>query len=258
MNQSNKRIRKSKKDRKIARTGKEADKKELSVGHSKNDNEGTSDDTEMLNASDDVDSENLLRRTAADSILNSRKGIVSNVSFASKENKVASSRHGSYTKPEKKALGKNNLLNIKQLLKKAEENKSLIDELKRSADPANHEKAEQAEWDKLERKALGERVPEPKHIRKKVIGLEKKKEKAAQQWAARTKLAGEEKQGRLDKREANLKKRQGDRVTSKLKRKGIVLPKDSKDEKENQKVGRKRAGLEGRRSSYLNEKKTKQ
>mmetsp|Transcript_3955 Transcript_3955/g.6947 ORF Transcript_3955/g.6947 Transcript_3955/m.6947 type:complete len:497 (-) Transcript_3955:116-1606(-) len=145
--------------------------------------------------------------------------------------------------------GKNNILNVKKLLRQAEENKAVIEELKNSALPEERQLAQDKSWDVIERKALGERVPEPKHLKKQIKRIERKKQKSTEQWDARLKAQKDDKSERISKRQANIDKAQKDRVAAKLKKKGIVL-----EDPEKVKTRRQRPGFEGQHSGFINDK----
>uniref|UniRef100_A0A7S2R7N3 Ribosomal RNA-processing protein 14/surfeit locus protein 6 C-terminal domain-containing protein n=1 Tax=Mucochytrium quahogii TaxID=96639 RepID=A0A7S2R7N3_9STRA len=155
------------------------------------------------------------------------------------------------TDPKKKKLGKRNLLNVKRMLKKAEENKALLDELKNSANLEDRKIAEEKQWDTIEQKARGEKVENPKSLRKVVKQIEKKKKKSAQAWDSRKTQEEEAKTAKYDKRDANIEKQQKKRVETKLRRKGIILEPEAGDEPK-EKRKRKRPGFEGKHSGFLN------
>lgn len=210
--------------------------------------------------------EEKLRQTVAESIMmnghgSAKKSVKSNLSFVESDDGTqdasqGKSRQGSYTMPEKKkGPGKNSAMNVERLLKAATANHALLANLKNSQDPADRKAAEEAKWDKIERKAAGERVPEPKHLKAKLKMLQKKKEKSKKEWAARIQSVEKDKEERYDKRDANIKKKRDQRIETKLKRKGIVLPEDpeAKRAKKLERGGRKRSGFEGRHSGFLND-----
>jgi hypothetical protein len=156
-----------------------------------------------------------------------------------------------------KGPGKNNLLNVKKMLKKAEENKALLEELKQSVDPADRARAEEIGWDRVERKALGERVADPKHIKKHIKRIERKKQKSAEEWASRKASEEDDKKERIERRDGNIAKQKQERTNNKLKRKGIaVAPADAVDEHGQpvEKRKRRRPGFEGQHAGFLNGK----
>ena len=156
-----------------------------------------------------------------------------------------------------KGPGKNNLLNVKKMLRKAEENKALLEELKQSVDPADRARAEEIAWDRVERKALGERVAEPKHIKKHIKRIERKKQKSAEEWASRKASEEDDKKERIERRDGNIAKQKQERTNNKLKRKGIaVAPADAVDEHGQpvEKRKRRRPGFEGQHAGFLNGK----
>mmetsp|Transcript_21437 Transcript_21437/g.42067 ORF Transcript_21437/g.42067 Transcript_21437/m.42067 type:complete len:469 (+) Transcript_21437:156-1562(+) len=203
-------------------------------GDAKNSNNDSDDDeSDGMDDDDDEAAERKLREQVAASI--SFGGLVN-------EDSEAISAKG-------KRVKSRNLLDVKRMLKQAEENKALLDELKSSTNLEDRERAKDQLWDKIEQKARGEAVAEPKHLRKIAKRLEKKKQKSSEEWAKRKQQVEDSKKERLDKRDANIAQARQRKVENKLRRKGVVL--ETNEEKPGR--SRNRAGFEGRHAGFIND-----
>ena len=180
---------------------------------------------------------------------------------------------GGTVEGEKKVGGKRNLLNVKQMLEKAEKNRERIAQLKRSKDETIRAQGDAEKWAQMEALAAGSVDPkqsDPRMLKKRLKRLEKAKAKRTQKWKERsqkTKMAIKEKQ---DKRRENLKAQQDKKLENRLKKKGIVVEQSStaastsktnsasngpKDGKDGGKRKRRRPGFEGKHGGFLNAKK---
>jgi len=155
----------------------------------------------------------------------------------------------------KKGPGKRNILNVKKMLEKAEENRAFLQELKTSSRPEDRDKFTEKVWNTMEQKVLGEKFPDPKLLKKTVKRIETQKNKSALKWASRLETEQKEKSDALDKRQTNIDQASKKKIANKLKRKGIVLEeaKSNIDPETGEKRRRKRPGFEGKHSGFLND-----
>jgi len=207
------------------------------------------EEEEEMNAEENISAEEFQKKQEEEL----RKKVVESISFGA----LAVNPEDEPSPKEKKlkvSTSRKNLLNVKKMLKKAEENKAFYEELKRSTNFEDQKKAKDQMWEKIEKKTKGEAVdPDPKHIKKVLKKIEKKKSKSTKAWETRKMQQEEEKHARLEKRDENIAKLQKKRVEKRLKRKGIVLENDSQVS-----ARKKRAGFEGKVSGFLNGKTSKQ
>lgn len=120
-------------------------------------------------------------------------------------------------KPQAKPTSTKSVLNVKKLIKNAEESQRRLEQLKEEGE---HEQVTNEKWDVLERKAQGEKVrDDPKLLKKTLKRLEHKKKKTKQQWAERKDKLQEEKKEREETKQKNIaERRSGGSTTTKEKR----------------------------------------
>jgi len=153
---------------------------------------------------------------------------------------------GSLTLPEDKTQKRKNQFgqakNLHKLLEKAEAKRQRLAELKQTEE--GKERANREEWGDMLRQAQGQKAQDdPKRLKNAIKKKEKKKEKSRKKWQERDKNVKEGQAARQQKREANLQQR---------KKGGGAAKKEEEGEKPS-----RRAGFEGKKSGFLNDKDNK-
>lgn len=147
--------------------------------------------------------------------------------------------------------------NLEKLLADAEQKKQRLEELKRGSEQEK-EKAMNIQWGDTLKEASGERVKDdPAKLRKELKRKMAKKQKSQKAWKSRMEQTKEKMDDRQRIRKHNLDKRKlGGAAGANLSKKRIV--EDDKDAEE--KKGRRRlsrAGFEGKKQEFLNQKSGK-
>ncbi|KAH9259706.1 hypothetical protein BASA81_002128 [Batrachochytrium salamandrivorans] len=108
-------------------------------------------------------------------------------------------------KPKSESTSTSSILNVKKLIKKAQDGQARVEALK---EQGKDHIVQEERWDALEKKALGEKVrDDPKLLKKALKSLEKKKEKAGKLRKERKQTEETGKKDRISAREKNIKDR---------------------------------------------------
>lgn len=108
-------------------------------------------------------------------------------------------------KPKSESTSTSSILNVKKLIKKAQDGQARMEALK---EQGKEHVVQEERWDALEKKALGEKArDDPKLLKKALKSLEKKKEKAGKLRKERKQTEDSGKKERISSREKNIKDR---------------------------------------------------
>lgn len=156
-----------------------------------------------------------------------------------------------YVKANKSLANMNKTKNLQKMLADAEAKKQRLEELKKGS-TEDKEKAEKILWGDTIKEATGERVKDdPAKLRKALKRRDAKKKKSSKAWKSRMDQTKEKMDERQKIRNHNLSKRKlGGAAGANLSKTKIATEDDS---------GKKsRAGFEGRKQGFLNNKKGQQ
>ena len=149
-------------------------------------------------------------------------------------------------KPARSATSTQSIINVKKLIKQAEQGQKRVEALKAQG---KDEVVEKEKWEILEKKAAGEKVrDDPKLLKKALKRLEKQKVKASKDWQERKSEEQKEQDDKLNQKSKNVQ----DRKSKKIEKRGGVVqhPKE-----ETAKKGRRRPGFEGSNAAFNKAKK---
>ena len=156
-----------------------------------------------------------------------------------------------YQKTNKSLANVGKTKNLQKMLADAEAKRQRLEELKQSQKEDDKEKAANIEWGDAIKEASGDRVKDdPAKLKKALKRQAAKKTKSAKSWKSRMDHTQQKMNERQKIRQHNLAKRkQGGAAGANLSKKRIVTEEDKKTK-------RGRAGFEGRKQEFLNDKKT--
>ena len=149
--------------------------------------------------------------------------------------------------------------NLEKLLADAEQKKQRLEELKRGNEEEK-QKAQHIMWGDTLKEASGDRVKDdPAKLRKELKRKIAKKQKASKAWKSRMEQTKEKMDDRQKIRKHNLEKRKvGGAAGANLSKKRIVDEEGDKgDEKKGGRRRLSRAGFEGKKQDFLNQKGSK-
>eukprot|EP00934_Nitzschia_sp_Nitz4_P003867 Nitzschia sp. Nitz4//scaffold133_size116822//96561//97772//NITZ4_003821-RA/size116822-processed-gene-0.40-mRNA-1//1//CDS//3329535438//3857//frame0 len=161
--------------------------------------------------------------------------------------------NSNYQKTNKSLANMGKTKNLQKMLADAESKRQRLEELKQSQSEEDKQKAANMEWGDTLKEASGERVKDdPTKLKKALKRQATKKAKSAKAWKSRVDQTKQKMDERQKIRNHNLvQRRQGGAAGANLSKKRIATDDDDK-----KKGGRKgRAGFEGRKQEFLNDKK---
>jgi len=144
--------------------------------------------------------------------------------------------------------------NLEKMLADAEAKKERLEQLKKSSNEEDKAKAESMQWGDVLKEAQGDRVKDdPAKLRKAMKRKLAKKEKSRKAWASRTEQTKQNMDAKQAIRKHNLEKRKlGGAAGANLSKKRIV---EQDKEGAGGRRGKGRAGFEGKKQGFLNDKK---
>lgn len=156
-----------------------------------------------------------------------------------------------YQKTNKALANMGKTKNLQKMLADAEAKRQRLEELKQSQKEEDKTKAANIEWGDAIKEASGARVKDdPTKLKKALKRQVAKKAKSAKAWKSRTEQTKQKINERQKIRNHNLTMRkQGGAAGANLSKKKIITDDDDKKQK------RGRAGFEGRKQEFLNDKK---
>lgn len=145
--------------------------------------------------------------------------------------------------------------NLQKMLADAEAKRQRLEELKQSQKEEDKQKAANLEWGDAIKEASGARVKDdPTKLKKALKRQVAKKAKSAKAWKSRMEQTQQKINDRQKIRQHNLTKRkQGGAAGANLSKKRIVTDDDKNKAAAGKRTGR--AGFEGRKQEFLNDKK---
>jgi hypothetical protein len=166
---------------------------------------------------------------------------------------ISSSSINKTTNPNTKSV-----FNIKKLIKKAQDGQARMNELKALGET---EKVDEILWDKVQRKASGQKIlDDPKLLKKKLKRLERQKEKSKEERKKRFHDQERSKDARQETRDTNIAERKKAKLDRKIASKGIITQSSSSSTTNNNSTStgnkRSRWGFESS-GGTLNSKKNK-
>lgn len=164
-----------------------------------------------------------------------------------------SNSNSNYQKTNKSLANMGKTKNLQKMLADAEAKRQRLEELKQSQNVEDKQKAANIEWGDAIKEAAGDRVKDdPAKLKKALKRQAAKKTKSAKAWKSRMEQTQNKMKEKQKIRNHNLTKRkQGGAAGANLSKKRIVTEEDKKENGNR----RARAGFEGRKQEFLNDKK---
>lgn len=158
-----------------------------------------------------------------------------------------------YQKTNKSLANMSKTKNLQKMLADAEEKRQRLEDLSKSKDEADKQKAANIAWGDTIKEAAGERVKDdPAKLRKAIKHQVAKKAKSSKAWKSRMEQTKEKMGERQKIRNHNIAQRKlGGSAAANLSKKRIV----TEDDKDKPKKRLSRAGFEGRKQDFLNKNK---
>ncbi len=163
--------------------------------------------------------------------------------------------NGNYTQVNKALKNLSKAKNLEKMLADAESKKQRLEELKKSDRPEDKQKAANIEWGDALKEATGERVKDdPAKLKKALKRKAAKKLKSQKAWKNRMETTQQKMDERQKIRNHNLSRRKmGGSLGANLSSKRIEA--EENDDNNNKKKKRRgRAGFEGKKQGFLNQK----